>query len=87
MNKQELSLKAQELLKNPAYQQAIMRVKADLFDEWSRNTMWDSKRKREKLWDMAQAAIAFENKLKKMIETADYELKQADRNKARSIQR
>jgi hypothetical protein len=70
METKEYGILAKQVIDNPAFKRAMMEVKADLFDEWSRQTVWDGKKKREKLWDMMQAANKFESKLLKSIESA-----------------
>ena len=63
MEKIEKAMHAKTLLDNPLYKQAMLEIKGDLFDQWSRKTIWNGKRKREKIWDMMQGIIEFESKL------------------------
>ena len=59
----EKGMKAKEILDNPVYRQVMLELKGDLFSEFSRETVWDGKKKREKIWDMMQAVNKFEEKL------------------------
>ena len=58
---------ASALLDNPAYQAAIMMMKADLFDEFSRKTLWNGKRKREDIYKRIQAVNELDEKIQKLM--------------------
>lgn len=70
---------AKEVLDNSEYRRAIMEVKADLFNEWTRNTIWSGVKKREKLWAMMQAATELEDKLAKVLMDGKIKAKQVAR--------
>lgn len=63
MSPKERAMHAKLLMDNPLYQEAMIHIKGDLFNQWSKNTIWSGKRKREKLWDMMQGVIEFESKI------------------------
>lgn len=58
---------AEQLLGNPAYQAALMMIKADLFDEFSRGTIWSGRRKREDIYKQMQAINELEAKIQNMM--------------------
>ena len=67
METKEKAMHAKTILDNPIYQQAMIEIKGDLFEQWSKNTVWSGKRKREKIWDMMQGVIEFERKIEKAL--------------------
>lgn len=57
---------AETLVTNPAYQQALVRMRAKLFEQFG-NTGIFQKRKREELWRMIRVVDSFEQELEIMI--------------------
>lgn len=73
---------AESLLANPAYQAAMMRLKAGLFEQFGDTGLFQ-KRKREALWRMTRVAEKFESELEQMIRDASIakeDLKQLEKN-------
>lgn len=58
---------AEQLLGNPAYQAALVMIKAELFEEFSRGTIWSGKRKRENIYKQMQAVNELEAKIQSMM--------------------
>lgn len=58
---------AEQLRENPALKAAFQVIKADLFDEFSRNTMWSGVKKREHIHKQICAINALEDKIDKFI--------------------
>jgi len=57
------------LTTNPAYQAAIARIKAGLFDSWTNTGLFQSKERKEH-WRMCRIVSAFEKELELMIRDA-----------------
>ena len=57
---------AEALVSNPAYQQALIRMRAKLFDQFGQSGIFQ-KRKREELWRMKRVMDSFEQELEIMI--------------------
>jgi len=66
---EEISLghEAEALINNPAYKTALMMIKAELFDSFSRGTIWSGKKKREDIYKQMQAINALEAKIQNMM--------------------
>lgn len=60
MSPEQEAILAQEVLKNPAYQSAIARVKGQYFSDWA-DTKWFQFKKREKIWALMRAVIELES--------------------------
>ena len=60
---------AETLVSNPAYQQAIVRVKARIYEQWQSTGFFQSKERKD-LWRMARVVEDFETELRLMIESA-----------------
>lgn len=60
---------AQSLVTNPAYQAAMTRMKARLFDQFG-STGFFERRKREELWKMKRLLESFEQEIETMISDA-----------------
>ena len=79
MNVLEDAKRAKEVLDNPAYKEAMLHVKHKIFSEWSKQTIWSGKKKREKLWDMMQAANEFEAFFERALTNGKIYLKEEER--------
>lgn len=60
---------AESLVNNPAYQAAMIRLKAKLFDQFGSSGIFQ-RRKREELWKMKRVLDDFENQLNTMMRDA-----------------
>ena len=79
---------AEQLLGNPAYQTALMIIKAELFDEFSRGTIWSGKRKRENIYKQMQAVNDLEAKIQNMMSNGKaLESMEKRRNKLKAVSR
>jgi hypothetical protein len=72
---------AEQLLGNPAYQAALTMIKGDIFDEFSRRTIWSGKKKREQLYLQMQAVNALEENIKMLMSNGKALEKMGARNK------
>lgn len=72
---------AEQLLNNPAYQAALTAIKGDLFEQFSRKTVWSGKRKRENIYKQMQAINALEDKVTKFVSNGKALEQMAERNK------
>lgn len=73
---------AETLMTNPAYQAAIARVKARIFDQWS-NTGLFQRKERIELWRLSRVVGDFERELAILVEDANIareDLKKLNRN-------
>jgi len=75
----EKGMKAKEILDNPVYKQMMLELKGDLFSEFNRETVWNGRKKREKIWDMMQAVNKFEEKLTDALTDAHFVAKDMER--------
>jgi hypothetical protein len=57
---------AETLLNNPAYQHALVQMKADLFEEFS-SIGWNARRKRKDLHVRIQCVLNLERKIESMM--------------------
>lgn len=57
---------AETLTTNPAYQAAITRIKAKVFDQWTRTGFFQSKERKD-LWRLSRAVDEFEQQLELMM--------------------
>ena len=62
-----LGHEAEALINNPAYKAALLMIKAELFDAFSRKTLWNGKKKREDIYKQMQAVDALESKIQNMM--------------------
>jgi hypothetical protein len=80
---------AEQLKSNPAYQHALTIIKADLFDQFSRGTIWNGRRKREHIYLQMQAVQALEDKINNLISNSKamktMNLRQERMSKVRSV--
>ena len=72
---------AEQLLNNPAYQAAMTIIKGDLFDEFSRQTLWNDTKRRESIHKQMAAVTALENKINMMVSNGNALEKLEQRNK------
>lgn len=72
---------AAQLLENPAYQAAILMIKGDLFEEFSRRTIWSGKRRREDIYKKIQAVNELDEKIRKLMSNGKALEKMNDRNR------
>lgn len=73
---------AEALISNPAYQAAITRIKARIFDQWTKTGAFQSKERKD-LWRLSRVVNDFEQELELMIRDAKIareDLKQSERN-------
>ena len=63
---------AEAVVSNPAYQTAIMRVKARIFEQWQSTGLFQSKERKE-LWRLARVVQDFESEMQAMIEDGHLE--------------
>lgn len=62
---------AETLLNNPAYQHAIVALKAELFETFS-STKWFDKRERDETYRRIQTVKALEEKIESMMNNGKY---------------
>ncbi len=72
---------AKELIENPLYQEALIKIKGDLFNEFNSADLTSDK-KRMEAWRQSQILDKFESNFNRIIRTgkdAEFEISQEDK--------